>query len=808
MQKTTSRKTGLTHSDVLRLQNDFGPNEIKEEKITPVWMIFLSQFTSPLVIILIFACVLSAILGEWIEAAAIGGILFLNAAVSFFQEYRAETAVLALKKMTSPKAHVIRDGQHQIIPAREIVPGDLLVLEAGDLVAADAQIIESSHLETNEAVLTGESLPVLKEKSNSNDNPEKISLAEQKSSVFMGTTVTGGTGIACVTGTGMKTELGKIAHLITTAENTLTPLQTQLHQLGKMLLFLCLMIAALVAGLGFFQGRVWSEILVFSVSLAVAAVPEGMPAVVTVALALGVNRMAARKALVRKLPSVETLGSVSVICTDKTGTLTTGKMRVREVYPAEQKASILRTAAACCDAQLSSDSKTEIGDPTEIAILLAAQEQGIFADQIESQTPRISTLPFDSVRKRMAVFRSDQKLYVKGAPESILSLCSLSDSDLQATKSELNQMTRQGRRVLAVAHGPQENEKDLVFEGLIGIADPPRADVAEAIAEARGAGIIPVMITGDHPDTARAIAQELKLVLDEDNIQERVHARATPEDKLKLIREWKSKSAIVAMTGDGVNDAPALREAHIGIAMGVNGTEVTRQAADLILADDNFSTIIAAVREGRTVYQNIQKSIAFLLTGNSAELMVVLGASFLGLPLPFLAVHLLWINLVTDSLPGLALIADPVTPEIMKNPPRSSQAPLIGKREWLEILLRAGIEATIILALFFFSLQHADVETARNLAFFAIVSSQLFRATSARSRQLNLFQVGLLSNKWLLLVIFFTFFLQLSLHYIPFFQKILLLRPLSFAEIGLATGLALVTTSLIEIKKMILLRRP
>lgn len=785
----TNSHRGLGPDEVLNHRERFGPNEIRQEKAKSPWLLLSDQFKSPLVIILIFACVLSAALGEWAEAIAIAAILILNALIGFFQEYRAENAVLALKNMTSPRATVIRNGRQVLIAAREVVPGDLLLLESGDIVAADARVIECSRFQVNEAILTGESQPAEK---------------QREENIFMGTAVVTGTATAEVTTTGMRTELGKIAHLITTAESPATPLQKQLSKVGRMLLVLCLIVVAIVLITGLLQGRSWLELVVFSVSLAVAAVPEGMPAIVTVALALGVQRMAARNALVRKLPSVETLGSVSVICTDKTGTLTTGNMRVRELWGPNQRELVL-AAASCCDADLDAKDTTGTGDPTEVAILFAAREREIYRDALEKENPRITTEPFDSVRKRMSILRQNGTLYVKGAVESVLPLCLGDAAHLIKEAEKVNQdMTSRGLRVLAIATGTGREEKNLVLHGLIGIADPPRTEVMQAIAEARIAGVLPVMITGDHPVTATAIARELGLILEGEQIEGRVHARATPEDKLKLVRQWKARGAIVAMTGDGVNDAPALQEAHIGIAMGRNGTEVTRQSADLILADDNFATIVAAIREGRGIYQNIRKSIVYLLTGNLAELFVVLGASVFGLPLPLFAAHLLWINLVTDSLPGLALIADPTSSDVMKRKPRAATEPMLGKPEWMQIAWVGVLEAGVILGLYMTLLKSSGPERARNIAFTTFVFSQLWRSFGARSISRIFWKVGALSNLWLLGVVIITACLQLSLHYIPLTQKIFALSPLTISDLALIVPLSLIAITAIEIKKVFL----
>lgn len=785
-------RPGLSSEEAQHRLAQHGPNEIRRESGRSAFRLAAAQFSSPLVLILFVACLLSGALGEWAEAIAITAILLLNAVIGFVQEYRAETAIQALMAMTAPRARVIRDGRQHVVPAKEVVLGDVLLLEAGDLVAADAQAIESSRFQVNEALLTGESLPV-----------EKGVAADASGTVFMGTEVTSGTATAEVIATAMNTELGKIARLLATTETTTAPLQIQLVMVGKLLLAVCLSVVALVLAVGMFQGRPWLELVIFAISLAVAAVPEGMPAVVTVALALGVQRMAARHALIRSLPSVETLGSVTVICTDKTGTLTTGKMRVRKLWGNDHRA-LVQAAVSCCDAELDPEGCEGNGDPTELALLIEGRARDLEKARIEASNPRISTEPFDSNRKRMSVLRADGVLYVKGAPESILSLCPrLSGEQIASARSAIDEIASRGLRVLAIATGRGVVEKDLELLGLTGIADPPRTEVVQAIAEARAAGVRLIMITGDHPKTAQAIAREIGLVLEGEPSQGLVHARATPADKLKLIRQLKGQGAIVAMTGDGVNDAPALREAHIGIAMGRTGTEVTRQAADLILADDNFATIVAAIREGRGTYENIRKAVLYLLTGNFAELLVVMGASAFALPLPLMAAHLLWINLVTDALPGLALIADPVSSEAMSHPPRPKDERILGKAEWTQMLWIGSLEASVVLAVFWKLGRTADFEHARGIVFTTFVFSQIFRSLSARSPNRIFWSVGALSNLWLLGVIAITLVLQLSLHFIPLSQRVFGLAPIQGADLLWILPCSLITVTIVDLRKLI-----
>lgn len=789
---------GITSAEASVRLAQFGLNQIYAQKDRSVQSLFFAQFKSPLVLILLFACVLSIFVGEIVEASGIGAILFLNALIGFYQEYRAETAIAALIQMTAPRARVFRDGKLTEVLAVEVVPGDLLSLEAGNVVAADAVILESAKCQTNEAILTGESLPVPKQ---AEGNLDASAISDRDGVVFMGTVIVGGTAVAEVKATGMKTELGKIAHLLSTIPETATPLQTQLAHIGRTLLFTSLGVMGAVVVIGLLKHQTTLEVFIFALSLAVACVPEGMPAIVTVALAMGVRRMAERNALIRRLSSVETLGSVSVICTDKTGTLTTSQMRVRELWGADHK-SLLNAAASCCDSDLPLEGFTDLGDPTELAILIAARERGIEKAQIEIMNPRIKTDPFDTETRIMTVQRADGKKYVKGAIESVLPLCA-SDATTRNVGSAVLDMTSRGLRVLAIAEGDAEKLDGLVLLGLIGIADPPRTEVAQAIQEARNAGIISVMITGDHPSTAIAVAREVGLILEHESAEERVHARAKPEDKLQLVRDWKKKGAIVAMTGDGVNDAPALREAHIGIAMGKSGTQVTRQSADLVLADDNFATIIAAVKEGRGIYRNIRKTIVYLLIGNFAELVLVFSAAILNLPIPFLAVHLLWINLVTDALPALALIADPTGDDVMMRPPRSPSERILGSSEWARIIVVGSLEALSIGILYWIQLQKTDLDHARDLAFTALVASELFRSFSARSPSKTHWQFGILTNGWILGIVAGTLGLQIGIHYIPFFQLIFKINPISLNEIFWLLPFSLLTVSAEEGAKLI-----
>src|SRR5215831_15328519 len=718
----TDEVRGLAPDEAAARLYQWGRNTLRTGQTISSLALLAGQFRSLVIWVLIGAALVSVALGEVVDGVAILAIVLVNAGIGFFQEYRVERAVAALACLTAPRARVVRGGRADVIAAAEVVRGDLLLLEAGDLVAADARLVEAAVLRANEAPLTGESQPV--EKRAGSCAPE-TPLAERHNMVFLGTSIARGSGRALVVATGMDTEVGHIATLLETASSDATPLQRRLDQVARRLLWACLGIVALVFALGLLRAVAPFELFLSAVSLAVAAIPEGLPAVVTIALALGVQRMARRQALVRRLPAVETLGCAQVICSDKTGTLTVGAMTARKIVTSEQMVSIsgegystagvfvadgvertataalllddlLRAAAACNDAEFHEQhaQPTAIGDPTEIALLVVAAKGGIMREAIEVEMPRLGTLPFDAERKRMTVIRNRGGrawAFVKGAPEVILERCvalrtatevkALSDSDRARMLQVSALMAHDALRVLALAErpldvmaAPEVIEQGLTFLGLVGLQDPPRAEAFDAVQRCKRAGIRTVMITGDHPDTAGAIARELGILepgdmvvvgrelerMDDQELAQRVpgiavYARVTAEHKLRIVRAWKAQGAVVAMTGDGVNDAPALKEASIGVAMGVTGTEVTKEAAAIIITDDNFASIVAAVEEGRGIYDNIAKTLAYLLGGNAGELTVMFIAALIGWPLPLLPIQLLWINLVTDGLPALAL---------------------------------------------------------------------------------------------------------------------------------------------------------
>ncbi len=792
---------GLTAHDAARRLDEVGPNELARARGTSAWKILARQFAGALVALLIGATALSFALGETADGIAISVILVVNALVGFFQEYRAERTMHALRALTAPKARVVRDGMTMVIPAREVVPGDRLLLEAGEIVAADARLLEAHALATQEAALTGESAQVDKATA---PVAEDAPLAERRDRVFMGTHVTRGTGEAEVIATGMQTEIGRIAHLLASAVDEATPLQVRLARVGRVLLVACLGVVLVVALVGLLRGQSALEVLVASVSLAVAAVPEGLTAIVTIALAIGVQRMAGRNVLVRRLPSVETLGCTTVICTDKTGTLTTGVMTVRELWGPDHRA-LLDAAAACCDAELGPEGKDGIGDTTELAILAAAARRGIVRAEIEASRPRVAVVPFDADTRVMEVTRGDGKTYVKGALEVLVAMAGEAGASVSAAVEHAEAMAAHGLRVLAV--GVREGERPLALLGLIGIADPPRSEAVQAIRAARDAGVGVVMITGDHPATASAIAQELGIVPRGGDERGLVHARATPADKLRIVREWKARGAVVAMTGDGVNDAPALREASIGIAMGRTGTEVTREASDMVLADDNFASIVAAVREGRAIFDNIRKALVYLLAGNVAELMVMLAAAVVGLPVPLLPLQILWINLVTDGLPALALVMDPPESDVLRQPPRRSHEPLLGGAQWRTILWTGALQAVVVLGVFVWALEERDLGEARNLAFTTLVFGELLRAFSARSPTRSFWEVGAFTNVTLLAVVGFSLLLQTGLSYAPFSQELFHMGPMPLADGFLALALGLVPVTALELGKLVGRRR-
>jgi Ca2+-transporting ATPase len=789
---------GLTDAEARRRLAEVGRNELPREAGRSRWRILVGQFASPLVWLLLGAAAVSGLLGDVVDTIAIGTIVVINALVGYAQEHRAETALLALRAMTAPRARVARGERVAVVEAAEVVPGDLLVVEAGDVVAADARLVEAHALTANEAALTGESLPVAKTAAPS--SPDAL-LAERRDLLFMGTTLATGTGRAEVVATGTRTELGHVARLVSTAEQGPTPLERRLARVGASLLVLCVVVVLVVAALGLLRGERPLDVLLSAVSLAVAAVPEGLPAIVTIALAVGVQRMAARHVLVRRLAAVEALGCATVICTDKTGTLTTGVMAVREVWGEDHRA-VLAAAAACCDADLGPDDRGGSGDPTEVAILAAAAARGLRREDIERDNPRVDVAPFDSERRWMAIARRDGLAYFKGSVEALVGTGRGAGPD--AARAAAMEMAARGLRVLAVAvgEGAPEEPRQARLVGLLGLADPPRTEAIAAVAAARRAGIRTVMITGDHPATALAIGRELGIVGAADDPAEVVHARATPAQKLEIVRGWKARGDVVAMTGDGVNDAPALREAHVGIAMGKTGTEVAREASDMVLADDDYASIVAGVEEGRGVFENIRKSLLYLLSGNVGELLVMLAAAVFGLPLPLLPLQILWVNLVTDGLPALGLVMDPADAEALRRPPRRPDEPMLGGPEWRLILAIGALHGALTLGLYAWALRRGGLAEARTLAFSTLVFGQLFLSVGFRHREKILWTLGVFTNLRLVAVIVFSALLQTALTVIPPARTLFRLAALPPGRALLPVVAGLVPVTLLELSKL------
>jgi len=858
---------GLASSEVKNRLQKFGYNEMVEKKKPAWWEGLIAQFQDFMVLVLLAATLISAFLGEYTDAVTILMIVIVNAILGFVQEYRAEQSMAALKKMVAPTARVIRNGILQQIPARELVPGDVLSLETGDKIAADARIIEVQNLEAEEAALTGESLPVRKVVDK--EYPENIPLGDRKNMVYAGTSIIKGRGKAIVCATGMATEVGHIADMIQEKDQESTPLEQRLESLGRLLVWGCLGICLLVVLTGVMKGEPLFLMCMAGISLAVAAIPEGLPAIVTVALALGVQRMIRRNAIIRKLPAVETLGCTTVICSDKTGTLTQNAMTVGKIFTGEKLYEVtgngydikgnfllnkqefeakrdnslqqcLEISILCNNSILKHHnvgiaglwrnvSKTGWsieGDPTEGALVVAAAKANIWRSEIEKTQKRLAEIPFESERRRMSVVyekNSKYLLYVKGAPDVILDLCqsyssknkdSILTSKMKADILAVNdELTQEAFRVLAVAYRQigkseaenpgEELEKDLVFAGLIGMMDPPRQEVKPAISLCRQAGIKTVMITGDHPNTAVAIAKELQMFHNDssqaltgaelDGISDielakvinhiTVYSRVSPAHKLRIVRALKAQGHIVAMTGDGVNDAPAIKEADIGIAMGMNGTDVTKEAAAMVLADDNFATIVAAVEEGRGIYDNIRKFIRYLLSCNLGEVLTMFIASIVGLPLPLLPVQILWVNLVTDGLPAMALGVDPNDRTIMNRQPRNPRESVFSRGLTYKIITRGfqiGLSTVLVFAAIYYLKN--DLPLARTMAFCTLVFTQMFHVFDCRSEVDSIFKIGFFKNKYLVAATSCSIFMQLLVVYHPFMRETFATVPLDVMD--------------------------
>ena len=824
---------GLSRQAAEDRLNQHGPNEIKAGHHVSPFAIFVEQFKNIFVIILLLAALISAFLDHGVEAIAIAVIVIFSVILGFIQEYRAERAIEALREMAAPTASVLRDGEEVEIPARELVPGDVILLRAGDRVPADARLIESVNLQIEEAVLTGESLPV--EKHTEALSGGRLEVGDRKNMVYSGTAAAYGRGKAVVAATGMNTEFGKITGMLQGVETGDTPLQENLDRVGKTLAKAAFIVVFVIVLLGVLRGQPLLEMFIFGIALAVAVVPEALPAVVTISLAIGIQRMAKRNALVRKLPTVETLGSTSVICSDKTGTLTKDEMTVRKIFMAghwfevsgsgyepvgefsnsgaqgaldDHLNGLLRGGVLVSDAHLVQvDGRWDIkGDPTEGALVVAAAKAGMDKGELDKRYPRLQEIPFTSETKRMTTLHKTPDgpiAYSKGAPEVVLNASTrylaqdgehtLDDASRETFITAAREMAGQALRVLAVASRPaetiQQAETEMTLLGLVGMIDPPRPEAKDAIRVCETAGIRPVMITGDHPVTAQAVARELGLIkggrvvtgaeledMDEETLSSDVEgidvfARVSPAHKLRVVTALQNRGHVVAMTGDGVNDAPALKKADIGIAMGITGTDVSKEAAAMTLVDDNFSSIVAAVEEGRGIFGNIKKYLMYLLSSNIGEIGLMAGTALLGMPLPLTAVQILFVNLATDGLPALALSVDPPEPDLMSHKPRNPRKGIF-TRPVTTLMLVGGLWSTLVnLGLFAWALNSGrGLPEAMTMAFVSLVLIQFFKAYNYRSDHLSIF-AGIFSNRWLNLSIIFDLLLLVLVIYLPFLQE-------------------------------------
>ena len=873
----TDPATGLTTAESDRRLESSGRNELLEAPSRPAWRLFAAQFVNTMIVVLIVAGLITVAIGDLTDAMVIAAVVVLNAVIGFAQEHRAERAMAALRRLTQRTARVTRDGTTQTIPAGEVVVGDVLHLEAGDLVAADARLIEAPNLRANEAPLTGESVPV--EKTAEPVEPGEGGLvSDRHNMVFRGTSVVYGRGKAIVTETGMATALGQIAGLLQAHASPPTPLQRQLAVLGRRIAGAAVAACGLIFIVGIARGEPAGLMFFTAVSLAVAAIPESLPAVVTVSMALGAHRMAQRHALIRKLSAVETLGSVTVIASDKTGTLTQGRMVAERVWTRDETFSVsgtgyeptgafttrhgpvnpasvpalnltLETAALCNDATVAAPEGsdrhwTTAGDPTEAALVALAGKGGFNRASLAETHPRIAEIAFDSGRRRMTTVHSVRDdglvIAVKGAVESVVPIVtSILDSsgirpigaaDLDAVRGALDQFGGDGYRVLAVAgrraaeSAGDDFERDLTLYGLVAIADPPRETSAEAVQAAREAGITPLMVTGDHAETAAAIARDVGILRANDQVVTgraltdadavdlgrrvediTVYARTSPEQKLDIVAAWQARGDVVAMTGDGVNDAPALRKADIGIAMGINGTEVSREAADMVLADDNFATIVGAIREGRRIYDNIRRSIRFGLTGGTGEVWLIFLAPFVGLPLPLLPIQILWVNLVTHGLPGVALAVEPAEPHVLRRPPRPRSDGILSGGLWQRILLDGLLLGLVCLALATWAF--ATERPWQTMAFTSLALLQLGNALALRSDRESVFRLGLSRNPFLLAVLAGTLVLQLARIYLPVAQELLSTQPLSLPDLVVVLVVSTTMFWVVEFQKLYYRRR-
>lgn len=840
----TNAAAGLSSQEVEKRLQSFGRNELEVKKKESLLKKVIGQLEDPMIIVLLIAAFLSYVSSgfeDWIDSVIILLIVVINAIISISQENNANKSLEALQKMSAPLAKVIRNGKLEHIETATLVPGDIIELEAGDLVPADVRILSAANLKADESAMTGESVPVNKKALEA--LPEDTVLADRKNMLISSTVITNGRATCVVTSTGMKTEVGRIANMLISEDDNTTPLQRKMAEISKLLSIICLGICVLMFIVGLLYSRPILEIFMMAVSLGVAAIPEGLAAIVTIVLALGVQRLVKRHAIVKKLPAVETLGAASVICSDKTGTLTQNKMTVVEtfVHGSATPQQLLAIGALCNDSKLTvNGSEFQVtGDPTEIAFVSKAYEENLDKNELEANMPRVAEIPFDSERKLMSTIHKTEQGYrvmVKGAPDVLLNRCRIDEAEAQKIAAKNADMASNALRVLGVAYKditevPEELtsediENHLTFVGLVGMIDPPRQEVKEAVAQCYDAGIRPVMITGDHKLTAVAIAKELNIfrsgdlamtgseldmmpqeILEEEVEKYSVYARVSPEHKMRIVKAWQAKGMVVAMTGDGVNDAPALKVADIGCAMGITGTDVAKGAADMILTDDNFATIVHAVEQGRGIFSNIKKSIQYLLSCNIGEIITIFVATALNFhQMPLVAIQLLWLNLVTDSLPALALGMEPVEPGVMKQKPRDSRKSIFADGFAASIIFYGVLVGAITLAAYWlgeYVLSDPTVAdgTANTMAFATLVFGELTRAFAVRSETRSIFSIGVFSNSAMNKAFLVSLALQLAVLFIPFLQEIFKVQSLTGIEWVIVILLSLVPLIVSELTK-------